>query len=91
MGKKRIMVQVFIKLNNYHQMILNIPTGRFNPNPDVSDLIGIDRICSTLETILSCRYEGALLPIERVHGIASLSTYPSAEILKIFAKASMGS
>ena len=82
--------KVFIKLNNYHQMILNIPTGRFNPNPNVSDLIGIDRICSTLETILSYRYEGALLPIELVHGIASLSTYPSAEILKIFAKASMG-
>ena len=43
-------------------MILNIPTGRFNPNPHISDLIGIDRICSTLETILSYRYEGALLP-----------------------------
>ena len=50
--------KVFIKLNNYHQMILNIPTGRFNPNPNVSDLIGIDQICSTLETILSYRYEG---------------------------------
>jgi hypothetical protein len=71
-------------------MILNIPTGRFNPNPNISDLIGIDRICSTLETILSYRYEGALLPIELVHGIASLSTYPSAEILKIFAKANTG-
>jgi hypothetical protein len=83
--------KVFVKLNNYHQMILNIPTGRFNPNPHISDLIGIDRICSTLETILSYRYEGALLPIELVHGTASLSTYPSAEILKIFAKASTGS
>lgn len=79
--------KVFIKLNNYHQMILNIPTGSFNPNPNISDLIGLDRICSTLETILSHRYEGALLPIELVHQIVSLSTYPSAEILKIFAKA----
>ena len=70
-------------------MILNIPTGNFNPNPNISDLIGIDRIRSTLETILSLRYEGALLPIELVHQIVSLSTYPSAEILKIFAKATM--
>ena len=62
--------KVFIKLNNYHQMILNIPTDRFNPNPSISDLIGVDRICSTLKTILSYRYEGALLPIELVHRIA---------------------
>jgi hypothetical protein len=81
--------KVFIKLNNYHQMILNIPTGRFNSKPTISDLIGVDRICSTLETILSYRYEGALLPIELVHRIVSLSNYPSEEILKIFAKATL--
>ncbi|MHA1874815.1 MAG: hypothetical protein ACTSUC_00040, partial [Promethearchaeota archaeon] len=76
--------KVFIKLNDYHHMILNIPTGEFVENPDFSNLIGINRILSTLPSILSNRFEGALLPIELANGIASLSTYPSAHILKIF-------
>jgi hypothetical protein len=81
-------VKVFVKLSQYHQMVLNIPTGEHKENPAISDLIGADRIFSTLPTILSNRYEGALLPIELANGVASLSTYPSAHILKIFAEAS---
>jgi len=68
-------------------MVLNIPTGEYVENPTISDLIGVDRIFATLPTILSNQYEGALLPIELANGIASLSTYPSAQILKIFAEA----
>ncbi|MBI1927699.1 hypothetical protein HYR99_26085 [Candidatus Poribacteria bacterium] len=78
--------KVFVKINDYHQMVLNIPTGAYKENPKQSDLMGADRILATLPTILSNRYEGALLPIELAHGIASLSTYPSAQILKIFAE-----
>lgn len=79
--------KVFAKLNDYHQLVLNIPTGNFMKNPRLGDLIGADRIFATLPTILSNRYEGALLPVELANGIASLSTYPSAQILKIFAEA----
>ena len=76
----------FIKLNEYHQMVLSIPTGKYIEDPKLSDLIGYDRIFATLPTIISNRYEGGLLPIELAHGIASLSTYPSAHILKIFSE-----
>lgn len=79
--------KVFVKLNNFHQMVLNIPTGGFIEDPMLSDLIGVENIFATLPTILSNRYEGALLPVELANGIASLSTYPSAQILKIFAEA----
>ncbi|GIX43474.1 MAG: hypothetical protein KatS3mg129_3207 [Leptospiraceae bacterium] len=79
--------KVFVKLNNFHQMVLNIPTGEFMENPQIYDLIGVENIFETLPTILSNRYEGALLPIELGNGIASLSTYPSTQILKIFAEA----
>ncbi|HXF62502.1 MAG TPA: hypothetical protein VNK95_12855 [Caldilineaceae bacterium] len=78
--------KVFVKLSDYHQLVLNIPTGDFSPNPTLADLIGVERIFATLPHILSNRYEGALLPIELAHGIASLSTYPSAHILKVFAE-----
>jgi len=79
--------KVFVRLSNYHQMVLNIPTGEYVKNPTVSNLIGAERVFATLPTILSSRFEGALLPIELAHGVASLSTYPSAKILKIFAEA----
>jgi len=77
--------KMFVKLNDYHKMVLNIPIWKMNPQ--ISDLMGFDRIMATLPTIISSQYEGALLPIELAHGIASLSTYPSAKILKIFTKA----
>jgi len=80
-------VKVFVKLNNYHRMVLNIPTGDFVENPSISNLLGAGNIFATLPSILSNRYEGALLPVELANGIASLSTYPSAQILKIFAEA----
>lgn len=82
--------KVFIKYNDYHKMVINIPTGErgeFVENPSISNLIALDNIVATLPKILSNRYEGALLPIELANGIASLSTYPSAKALELFAEA----
>jgi hypothetical protein len=78
--------KVFVKLSEYHRMVLSIPTGKYVANPTYDDLIGADTIFATLPTILSNRYEGALLPIELAHNVASLSTYPSAPVLKMFAE-----
>ena len=75
-----------MKLSDYHKMVINIPTGEFVVDPKEADLLGGDRIFATLPTILSSRFEGALLPVELAHGLASLSTYPSAHILKIFSE-----
>ena len=79
--------KVFVRISHYHQMVLNIPTGEYVEDPTLSNLIGAERIFATLPTVLSSRFEGALLPIELAHSVASLSTYPSAHILKIFAEA----
>ncbi|MBI4303885.1 MAG: hypothetical protein HY665_06060, partial [Chloroflexi bacterium] len=82
--------KIFIKYNDYHKMVINIPTGErgeFVEHPSISNLIAIDNIIATLPRILSNRYEGALLPIELANGIASLSTYPSAKALELFAEA----
>lgn len=78
--------KVFIKVNEYHQIVLSIPTGDYLKDPVYTDLLGVDRILATLPKILSNRYEGAILPIELAHNVASLSTYPSASMLKIFAE-----
>jgi hypothetical protein len=76
--------KIFVKLSDFHHSVLNIPTGSYVQDPKISDLIGVGRIFATLPTLLSSRHEGGLLPIELAHGIASLSTYPSAQILKLF-------
>ncbi len=76
-------------LSSSHNMVLTIATGLFKENPTVSDLLGIDSILVTLPHILSFRYENALLPIELANGVASLSTFPSAKILELFARAKM--
>lgn len=76
--------KVFVKLDDHH-MALNIATGPFVSHPTMDDLIGGDRIFATIPTLLSHRHENAIIPIELAHGIASLSTYPSAQILKMFA------
>jgi hypothetical protein len=79
--------KTFIKINDYHKMVIDIPTGErgeFVETPSISHLIGINDIVATLPKILSNRFEGALLPIELANGIASLSTYPSAKVLELF-------
>jgi hypothetical protein len=79
--------KTFFKINDYHKMVINVPTGErgeFVEHPSISKLIGINNIVATLPKILSNRFEGALLPIELANGVASLSTYPSAKILELF-------
>jgi hypothetical protein len=81
--------KVYIKLSSHHSMVLSIPTGSYGDSANFpsseADLIGFDRILATLPQIVSHRHEGALLPIELANGVASLSSYPSATVLKIFA------
>lgn len=81
--------KLFLRLTDYDSVVLNVPTGSFNQNPLYTDLIGIDRIMATIPRLLSHRYEGALLPVQLANNIASLSTYPSAKILKIFSESSV--
>lgn len=80
--------KLFVKYDGYHKMVFNIPTGEkgeFVQAPSVNRLIGINNIIATLPKIISNRYEGALLPIQLANGVASLSTYPSAKALELFA------
>jgi hypothetical protein len=81
--------KIFIKVSDYHKMVLNIPTGQrgeFVTQPSSKHLIGFVNIIQTLPKILSNKFEGALLPIELANKIASLSTYPSAKTLELFSE-----
>ncbi|RLC91634.1 MAG: hypothetical protein DRI39_10020 [Chloroflexi bacterium] len=78
--------KVFVRLTDRHKMTLNIPTGEFVQDPTVANLIGAPQIFATLPTLLSSRYEDGLLPVELANAVASLSTYPSVQILTLFAE-----
>jgi hypothetical protein len=79
--------KVYLKLDPGTYLVLNVPTGDYNPAaafPTAGDLIGLDRILATLPELVSRKHEGALFPIELANGIASMSSYPSAKILERF-------
>lgn len=79
--------KVYVKLDPVNCMVLNIPTGEYVDDvnfPGASDLVGFQRILSTLPALVSNKFEGALFPIELANGIASMSSYPSARILQRF-------
>lgn len=80
-------VKVFYKVNDRHQLVLNIPTGNYVQDPAIQNLIGADRIFAALPDLLSSRFEGGLYPIELANNVSSLSTYPSAKVLAMFAEA----
>lgn len=79
--------KLFAKFDPGTYMVLNVPTGNYNPDvsrPTVTDLIGLNRILATLPSLISQKHEGALFPIELANGIASMSSYPSAKVLQRF-------
>ena len=81
--------KVFVRLQRDDLMVLTIATGRFFPNPALDDLMAVEQVFATLPTLVSARYTGALQPIVLAHDVASLSTYPSAQILELFAEAAI--
>jgi len=80
--------KILVKFNHNDKMVISIPTGEYKRDPKISDLIGLERILATLPEILSRRFQGGLLPVELAHGIASLSNYPSARLIKDFTNTS---
>lgn len=78
----------YVKIDPGTYLVVNVPTGKYDPSPDfpnAADLMGFERILSTLPTIVSHKFEGALFPIELANGVASMSSYPSAKVLQLFA------
>lgn len=79
--------KLYLKIDPNTYMVLNVPTGHYlnsEDRPLGDDLIGLPRILATLPSLVSHKFEGALYPVELANGIASMSSYPSATVLKRF-------
>ena len=78
--------KVFVKLKESHYAVLSIPIGDYMDSTSVNELIGAEKIFSTLRELLSYSHENAVVPIQLANGVASLSTYPSAKVLQLFSE-----
>ncbi|NUF17041.1 hypothetical protein [Acinetobacter lactucae] len=85
--------KVLVKIDSKTAVVLNIPPYEYKTSEDEdyinfprsSDLIGLEKIIEGLHSLVTVKYKNALLPIVLANGIASLSSYPSANVLKLFA------
>lgn len=77
--------KIFVKFEEYHHLVLSIPTGLYTDTDSLDIFLGLNKILASLPSIISHRHECALIPVELANGVASLSSYPSAAILKVFA------
>lgn len=76
--------KIFVNLDRYHHMVISVPTGEYTDTKSFADFVGLERILATIPKLISYRHECALVPVELANGVASLSSYPSAAILKVF-------
>jgi len=77
--------KIFVKLDPFQTMVLSVPTGEYTDSQGKESFLGLNKILGTLPRLVSYKYEGALVPIALANGVASLSSYPSATVLKMFA------
>lgn len=85
--------KIFVIPNDRSRLVLSIPVqvlmGHFIMKPDLEQVINLRKILATVPGLLSSRHENALLPIELANSVASLSTYPSAQVLRLFTDATI--
>lgn len=76
--------KVYTRTSKSSVLCLTVPTGRFRPNANVSQLINVGNMIPSLARLQSSQFSNALLPIVVVNKLASMSFYPSNNILEKF-------
>ncbi|MED4012937.1 hypothetical protein P4606_19795 [Priestia aryabhattai] len=76
--------KLFVKIDNNNVVVATIPTGNYCENPKINDLYGLEDIVNMLLKLKSKQYANALLPIVAVNKLASMSVYPTNNILQKF-------
>jgi hypothetical protein len=84
--------KVYFRPNPRNVLVLNVPNtsnafDQYQENPTVAELLGLPRIATTLSALVSTQHQNAVMPIVAVNRIASMSFYPSNNILERFTDA----
>jgi len=81
--------KALVGLDERNVAVLNVPTPRFVLSPKPEDLIGLARIVKTFTRLVSRQHQDAIMPIVAVNRLASMSFYPSNDILAKYANATI--
>ncbi len=86
--------KLYHRVDRRHVLVVNVPNRTFSAatydeNPVLEELIGLKRTLATLRTVVSHQHENAVMPVVAVNRIASMSFYPSNNILERFTEAAL--
>lgn len=83
--------KTIIRLGPDHVVVLNVPTGDYEIDPQPDNLIGFLQTAQTLARLLSYSHDNALIPLIMANTEASISNQPSGGILAQFVDRILGS
>ena len=76
-----------VGLDERNVAVPSVASAQFKPNATLADLPALPRILKTLSQLVSRQYQDAVVPIVAANGLASMSFYPSNDILAKYASA----
>jgi len=84
--------KVYYRPDPRNVLVLSVPNAanafdQYQHNPTIDELLGLKRIAKTLTPLVSAQYQNSVMPIIAVNRIASMSFYPSNNILERFTEA----
>ena len=82
----------YFRPDSRNVLVLNVPNSanafdQYQQDPIFSELRGLERIAKTVGSLVSVQFQNAIMPIIAVNRIASMSFYPSNNILERFTEA----
>lgn len=82
--------KVIFKTPKGNMYVVSVPVRDLKKDPALEDLPNLQQILTHIEELHCDMYDSALIPIALVNKLVSLSDQPSNQILKSFAKSSIG-
>lgn len=82
--------KVIFRSRSGKMYVVSLPVRALGKNPSVSDIPNLNAVLTHVEQLHCDMYENALLPVALANKLVSLSAHPSSQILKAFAKSSVG-
>lgn len=76
--------KTIVRLGPDHVIVLNVPTGDYEIDPQPDNLFGFEQTAQTLARLLSYSHDNALIPLIMANTEASISNQPSGGILAQF-------
>ena len=82
--------KVIFKTRAGQMHVVSMPVRELKKEPKKDDLPNLDLVLTHIEELHCDMYDSALIPVALVNKLVSLAAHPSSQILKHFAKASIG-